>query len=165
MRLGPCHAHVAGFDLPAGLVTRAGQRDRLERLAVSGRVDAANVWARCPGVSALRGRLRLVALIVPPSVVQRIATPRPAHGGVRDTPGSGAAPRTVVFPHESPDHSGMARRMLGNVSRACRIMGYKRDSCYRFQEMYETGRGVRVANDLATRDLTVSPRYRTALSE
>jgi hypothetical protein len=30
--LGPCHAHVAGFDLHAGLVTRAGQRDRLERL-------------------------------------------------------------------------------------------------------------------------------------
>jgi hypothetical protein len=30
--LGPCHAHVVGFDLHAGLVTRAGQRDRLERL-------------------------------------------------------------------------------------------------------------------------------------
>ena len=30
--LGPCHAHVCGFDLHAGLVTRAGQRDRLERL-------------------------------------------------------------------------------------------------------------------------------------
>jgi hypothetical protein len=30
--LGPCHAHVDGFDLHAGLVTRAGQRDRLERL-------------------------------------------------------------------------------------------------------------------------------------
>ncbi len=32
MTPGPCHAHVAGFDLHAGLVTRAGQRDRLERL-------------------------------------------------------------------------------------------------------------------------------------
>ena len=32
MTLGPCHAHIAGFDLHAGLVTRAGQRDRLERL-------------------------------------------------------------------------------------------------------------------------------------
>ncbi len=30
--VGPCHAHVDGFDLHAGLVTRAGQRDRLERL-------------------------------------------------------------------------------------------------------------------------------------
>jgi hypothetical protein len=32
MTLGPCHAQVGGFDLHAGLVTRAGQRDRLERL-------------------------------------------------------------------------------------------------------------------------------------
>ena len=32
MTPGPCHAHVAGFDLHAGLVTRAGERDRLERL-------------------------------------------------------------------------------------------------------------------------------------
>ena len=32
MTLGPCHAHIAGFDLHAGLVTGAGQRDRLERL-------------------------------------------------------------------------------------------------------------------------------------
>ena len=30
--LGPCHAHVDGFGLYAGLVTRSGQRDRLERL-------------------------------------------------------------------------------------------------------------------------------------
>jgi hypothetical protein len=30
--LGPCHAHLGGFDLHAGLVTRPGQRDRLERL-------------------------------------------------------------------------------------------------------------------------------------
>jgi hypothetical protein len=30
--LGACHAHVGGFDLHAGLVARAGQRDRLERL-------------------------------------------------------------------------------------------------------------------------------------
>jgi len=55
--------------------------------------------------------------------------------------------------------------MQGYAPRACRIMSYKRDSCYWFQETYETGRGVRVANDLATRGLTVSPRYRTALSE
>jgi hypothetical protein len=30
--VGPCHAHLDGFDLHAGLVTRAEQRDRLERL-------------------------------------------------------------------------------------------------------------------------------------
>jgi hypothetical protein len=29
---GPCHARAGGFDLHAGLIVRAGHRDRLERL-------------------------------------------------------------------------------------------------------------------------------------